>query len=223
MSSQKELSQHIDKLLFISRLQERENELKKFTGGQGVLPDGGGIGHGGGLGRGGGMDTGGFYQRKFAVRQLMLEDETKTPPSGAGSAVASVAPAVAPSTPTVGTEEAVDVVQIKGTTSQPWKTQKKQTEDVTRPISGGKNIQELIKGLDKKEFGGQTRTKAVIVAKDSGEVLKYRSLGDLARQTKMSKYSLINKFKPKNVGDNVHSSKLGGTLIFVNKSDLVNF
>jgi hypothetical protein len=217
MSSSREISQHIDKLLFISRLQEQENSFKKFTDGKGVLPSGGGIiGHGGGLGRGGGLDTGGFYQRKFAVRQQMLEDEVKYS--------VEMKDGIPESQAIVGSEEAVDIVQIQGTTSQPWKTQKKQTEDVTAPISGGKSVSELIKGLKKKEFGSQTRTKAVIVVKDgSNEVLKYKSLGDLARTTKMSKYSLINKFKPKNVGDNVHSSKLGGTLVFVNKSDLVNF
>lgn len=218
MSSSKEISQHIDKLLFISRLQEQENSFKKFTDGKGVLPSGGGgIGHGGGLGRGGGLDTGGFYQRKFAVRQQMLEDEVKQ-----SVEMKDGVPEV--KEPVVGAEEAVDVVQIQGTTSQPWKSEKKQTADVTKPISGGKSIHELTRGLDKKEFGSQTRTKAVIVVKDgSNEVLKYRSLGDLARQTKMSKYSLIGKMKAKNVGDNVHSSKVGGTLVFVNKSDLVNF
>ena len=212
MSSSIELSNHIDRLMFIQRMQEKDNQLQKLMEGQGVLPSGGGLGHGGGLGRGGGLEAGGFYQRKFAVRQQMLDDEV--PGVGDEEEKKEEEPAGTP----VGVEEAVDAIQIQGKTSQPWKKQKKQIEGMTG------NVHDIIKGLEKKEFGSQTKTKAVIVVKDgSNEVLKYRSLGDLARQTKMSKYSLVGKLNVKSVGDNVHSSKLGGTLVFVNKSDLVNF
>lgn len=210
MASSKELSNHIDRLMFIQRMQEKDNQLQKLMEGKGVLPSGGGLGHGGGLGRGGGLEAGGFYQRKFAVRQQMLDDEVP----GDEEEKKEEEPA---GKPAIGSEEAVDVIQIQGKTSQPWKKQKKQ-------IEGIHNVHDIIKGLEKKEFGSQTKTKAVIVIKDgSNEVLKYRSLGDLARQTKMSKYSLVGKLNVKSVGDNVHSSKLGGTLVFVNKSDLVNF
>jgi len=217
------ISQHIDKMMFIQRLQAKENVLNKFLNdGGSLLPRGGGLGHGGGLGRGGGIEAGGFYTRKPAVRQEMLGDQPTY------QAVVNEGVAEAKKVGDVGSEEAVDVVEIQGKTSQPWKKQKKQVEESTGSASSdntsNKTAHDLIKGLEKKEFGSQTRTKSVLMIRDgSNEVLKYRSLGDLARQTKMSKYSLIGKFKAKSVGDSVHSKKLGGTLIFVNKSDLVNF
>ena len=216
-------SQHLDKMMFIQRVQAKENVLKKFLNdGGSLLPRGGGLGHGGGLGRGGGIEAGGFYTRKPAVRQEMLGDKPTY------QAVVNEGVAEAQQEGGVGAEEAVDVVEIQGKTSQPWKKQKKQIEASTGSASSDNKsngtVHDLVKGLEKKDFGSQTRTKSVLLIRDgSNEVLKYRSLGDLARQTKMSKYSLIGKFKAKSVGDSVHSKKLGGTLIFVNKSDLVNF
>ena len=217
------LSQHLDKIMFIQRLQAKEGLLNKFLNdGGSLLPRGGGLGHGGGLGRGGGLEAGGFYTRKPAVREQMLEDKpTYTVVENEGVPEANQVGGV-------GAEETVDVVAIQGKTSQPWKKQKKQIEDSTGSASSDNKtngtVHDLIKGLEKKDFGSQTRTKSVLMIRDgSNEVLKYRSLGDLARQTKMSKYSLIGKFQAKSVGDSVHSKKLGGTLVFVNKSDLVNF
>jgi len=72
MSDQRAFSDHIEKLMFIKRLQARENLFDKFLMGEGVLASGKGLAHGGGLGSGGGLDSSGFKNRKPAVQEAML-------------------------------------------------------------------------------------------------------------------------------------------------------
>ena len=72
MSDHKAFNDHIEKLLFIKRLQARENLFDKFLSGQGVLPEGGGLAKGLGLGSGGGLDSSGFKNRKPAIQEQML-------------------------------------------------------------------------------------------------------------------------------------------------------
>ena len=64
MADQKAFSDHMEKLLFIKRLQARENSFNKFLTGDGILAEGGGMAHGGGLGSGGGLDSSGFKKPK---------------------------------------------------------------------------------------------------------------------------------------------------------------
>ena len=71
-SDHKAFNDHIEKLLFIKRLQARENLFDKFLTGQGILPEGKGMSRGGGLGSGGGLDSSGFKNRKPAVQEAML-------------------------------------------------------------------------------------------------------------------------------------------------------
>ena len=68
MADQKAFSDHMEKLMFIKRLQARENSFNKFLTGQGILAEGGGMAHGGGLGSGGGLDSSGFKNRRPAVQ-----------------------------------------------------------------------------------------------------------------------------------------------------------
>ena len=71
-SDQKAFNDHIDKMLFIKRLQARENLFDKFLTGQGVLPSGGGLARGLGMPSGGGLDSSGFKNRKPAIQTEML-------------------------------------------------------------------------------------------------------------------------------------------------------
>jgi hypothetical protein len=72
MSDHTAFNEHISKLLFIKRLQARENLFDKFLTGDGILPEGGGMSRGGGMPTGGGIDNGGFKNRRPAVQQQML-------------------------------------------------------------------------------------------------------------------------------------------------------
>ena len=49
MSDTQSFSDHVNKLMFIKRLQEREGLLDRFMSGNGIMANGGGIGRGGGL------------------------------------------------------------------------------------------------------------------------------------------------------------------------------
>ena len=67
-------SDHLHKLMFIKRLQEREGLMHKHFDGPGLIPSGGGLGRGGGLPVGRGLDDGGFSKRKPAIKQQMLTE-----------------------------------------------------------------------------------------------------------------------------------------------------
>jgi len=72
---QRAFSDHIEKLLFIKRLQDRENSFNKFLTGDGILANGGGMARGGGLGSGGGLDSSGFKNRRPAIQIAMLSND----------------------------------------------------------------------------------------------------------------------------------------------------
>jgi hypothetical protein len=71
---------------------------------------------------------------------------------------------------------------------------------------------------DPKNFHGTT-SKAVIFEKD-GIVSKYKSISELGKAIKMSKYQILKGFKPKKNGDSFYHEKLGAKLTFVNRSEL---
>ena len=72
MADQKSFNDHIEKLMFIKRLQAKENLFDKFLTGNGVLPSGKGLARGGGLGSGGGLDNSGFKNRRPAIQAEIL-------------------------------------------------------------------------------------------------------------------------------------------------------
>ena len=225
MADQKAFSDHIDKLMFIKRLQARENIFDKFLTGQGVLPEGKGLAHGGGLGSGGGIDNGGFKNRRPAIKEQMLSTTKDADVIQADEVVAQLS----------GTDlqqivnrngEVVKLrakndkgkpttVTLNGKTKSVWRV-----EDVDAIVDETVEIIEKFNEVqhDPKNFKGTT-SKAVIFEKD-GVVSKFKSISELSKSVGMSKYQILKDFKPKKKGDTFFHKKLGGNLTFVNRKDL---
>ena len=77
-------------------------------------------------------------------------------------------------------------------------------------------------GTDHINFTGQTTSKGIVFTKDSGEVLKFRSIAALSKASGLSKYKILGKFKPKKIGDKLRHDTLlgGGSIEFVGKQGL---
>jgi archaellum component FlaD/FlaE len=231
MADQKAFSDHIEKLLFIKRLQARENSFNKFLTGQGILAEGGGMAHGGGLGSGGGLDSSGFKNRRPAVQTAMLSNDK----DDVDFMQAEINLTEIDNANMVEYKDA-EPLESKAEEPKAQATNKKgkpkniTLNGVTKSIwnkSDVGNIQKIAEHTigdydknqhDTKDFHGTT-SKAVIFEKD-GVVLKYKSISELSKAVGMSKYQLLKGFKPKKNGDSFYHEKLKGTLTFVNRKDL---
>ena len=225
MADQKAFSDHMEKLLFIKRLQARENSFNKFLTGDGILANGGGMAHGGGLGSGGGLDSSGFKNRRPAVQAEML---STTKDDGVIMAESNITEITNANMEEYKDDDSLEVkVQAKDKTGNPKEIT---LNGVTKSIWNstelgyvGDRTEETLDEYNKhqhdpKNFQGTT-SKAVIFEKD-GVVLKYKSISELSKAVGMSKYQLLKAFKPKKNGDSFYHEKLKGTLTFVNRKDL---
>ena len=225
MADQKAFSDHMEKLLFIKRLQARENSFNKFLTGQGILAEGGGMAHGGGLGSGGGLDSSGFKNRRPAVQAEMLSTTKDDGVIMAESNITEMTNANMEEYKDAETLETKGVaidktgnpknITLNGVTKSIW------TNYEIRDIANftGETLDEYNKHQhDPKNFHGTT-SKAVIFEKD-GVVSKYKSISELCKATGMSKYQILKGFKPKKNGDSFYHKKLEGNLTFVNRKDL---
>jgi DNA-binding phage protein len=225
MADQKAFSDHMEKLLFIKRLQARENSFNKFLTGDGILDAGGGMAKGGGLGSGGGLDSSGFKNRRPAVQAEML---STTKYDGVIMAESNITEITNANMEEYKDDDSLETkaqatnkkgnpknITLNGVTKSIWN------------ISDVGNIQKIAEHTigdydkhqhDTKDFRGTT-SKAVIFEKD-GVVLKYKSISELSKAVGMSKYQLLKGFKPKKNGDSFYHEKLKGTLTFVNRKDL---
>jgi hypothetical protein len=226
MTDQKAFSDHIDKMLFIKRLQSRENLFNKFLTGDGVLPSGGGLARGLGLPSGGGLDNSGFKNRRPAIQAEMLsttKDEDEIQAEENYVQLSSVATEktkkdeygekqmVTKDKKTGNIKE----IKLNGTTKSIWG--KNETLAIVEKSQNDMDNYEK-KQNDPKNFHGTT-SKAVIFEKD-GIVSKYKSISELGKAIKMSKYQILKGFKPKKNGDSFYHEKLGAKLTFVNRSEL---
>ena len=226
MADQKAFSDHIEKLLFIKRLQARENSFNKFLTGQGILAEGGGMAHGGGLGSGGGLDSSGFKNRRPAVQTAMLSNDKDdvdfiqaeinlTEIDNANIVEYKDPESIETKAKATNKKGKPKNITLNGVTNSIWN------------ISEVGNIKKIAEHTigdydkhqhDTKDFHGTT-SKAVIFEKD-GVVLKYKSISELSKAVGMSKYQLLKGFKPKKNGDSFYHEKLKGALTFVNRKDL---
>jgi hypothetical protein len=213
-----------------------------------LIPSGGGIGRGGGLPIGRGLDDGGFSKRKPAIKEQMLtevkvsdDDITK-----AQSAMVDHTNIVS------DLEAHADVVESHVTDRQLTKYKVKdgaqqravkilgnagtvfKRKDVTDKINQqgdniiklrtkkGENNDDVIRDHAPIDFTGQTTSKGIVFTKDSGEVLKFRSIAALSKASGLSKYKILGKFKPKKIGDKLRHDTLlgGGSIEFVGKQGL---
>jgi hypothetical protein len=219
MSDQKAFSDHIEKLNFIKRLQARENLFNKFLTGQGILDEGGGMAHGGGLGSGGGLNDGGFKNRRPAIQTEMvtstkgddviraednIEELVNNEKYRDDSKVATVA--------YVDDTGADKDITLSGITKSIW--DRKMIDNIYNYAV--RNVAEYdAKQHDPDNFKGTT-PKSIIFEKD-GEILKFKSIASLSKNTGYSKYQILKGFKPKKHGDSFFHEKMGGTLTFVDK------
>jgi hypothetical protein len=219
MSDQNAFSEHIEKLLFIKRLQARENLFNKFLTGQGILADGGGMAHGGGLGSGGGIDDGGFKNRRPAIQTEMvtsfkgddviraednIEELVNNEKYRDDSKVNTVA--------YVDDTGADKDITLSGITKSIW--DKKMIDNIYNYAV--RNVAEYdAKQHDPDNFKGTT-PKSIIFEKD-GKILKFKSIAGFSKYTGFSKYQILKGFKPKKHGDSFVHEKMGGTLTFVDK------
>ena len=224
MSDALAFSDHVNKLMFIKRLQEREGLLDKYMSGNGVLPNGGGLMKGLGLPSGGGLDSSGFKSRRPAVQAQMLSglkehvestkeeleklldannftDEHGNPP------------------PFVNDDEILvpkdNIIKLLGTT----KKAQFRAEEVMDIVNDKKQFVEDNEDSvshDAGQFTG-TKSKAIIFKHDDCRTAKFKSIAELSKHTGYSKYKLLGKFKPKKSGDSFYHEELGGTLEFVDK------
>ena len=222
---QKAFSDHIEKLLFIKRLQSRENLFNKFLTGKGVLPEGGGLARGLGLPSGGGLDSSGFKNRRPAVQAEMLSSTKDDDVIDAESNITELTNA---NMEEFKDDESLEVKKIAK--DKKGNTKNITLNGVTKPIWNNSEIgyienltedtlgEYAEKQHDPKNFRGTT-SKAVIFEKD-GVVSKYKSISELCKATGMSKYQILKGFKPKKNGDSFYHEKLEGDLTFVNRKDL---
>ena len=240
MADQKAFSDHMEKLLFIKRLQARENSFNKFLTGQGILAEGGGMAHGGGLGSGGGLDSSGFKNRRPAVQTAMLSNDKNEDDfmeanenlvelsnvemveyTGKGSISSKAEESKAEESKAEETRVQArgggkfKKITLTGVTKSVWdKSEIRSIQKISEHTIGDYDKFEH----DTKDFTGTT-SKAVIFEKD-GVVLKYKSISELSKAVGMSKYQILKGFKPKKNGDSFFHEKLKGTLTFVNRKDL---
>jgi archaellum component FlaD/FlaE len=242
---QRAFSDHIEKLLFIKRLQARENSFNKFLTGDGILDAGGGLARGGGLGSGGGLDSSGFKNRRPAIQTAMLSNDKNEDD-------------VIEASDNIEELNTVDMIDIKR--KVPAKSQKleEESKEVVKPIAeetrvkakdkiDGKTKQITLSGVTKsiwgkseirriqniaehtigdydkfehdiKDFTG-TSSKSVIFEKD-GVILKYKSISELSKAVGMNKYKILKGHKPNKSGYSFYHEQLKGTLTFVNRKDL---
>ena len=237
---------HLHKLMFIKRLQEREGLMHKHFDGPGLIPSGGGLDRGGGLPIGRGLDDGGFSKRKPAIKQQMLT-EVKVSDDDVTNALAdyeAVTEGLEDNTEKETKPRANDGklkptgnyvvtndknVRILGKTGSVFTGQ--QIEDIQRKTAGKLNEladqnerqkREGYRDHDPINFTGQTTSKGIVFTKDSGEVLKFRSIAALSKASGLSKYKILGKFKPKKIGDKLRHDTLlgGGSIEFVGKQGL---
>ena len=248
---------HLHKLMFIKRLQEREGLMHKHFDGAGLLPSGGGLGRGGGLPLGRGLDDGGFSKRKPIIKQEMLT-EVKVSEEDVQNAIADHEAVnndtnIEKTMVTVKEEEKDDDGKVINpeVKEKRYKVQnnknikilgkagtlftKKQLNDLRDRSEYQANFLDTRKqekeddiadghflNHDPINFTGQTTSKGIVFTKDSGEVLKFRSIAALSKASGLSKYKILGKFKPKKTGDTLKHPTLfgGGTIKFVSKSQL---
>ena len=237
-SDTRAFSDHLHKLMFIKRLQEREGLMDKYFDGKGILPSGGGLGRGGGLPVGRGLDDGGFSKRKPIVKQEMLT-EVKVSNDDVTNALADHEAVTRDLNSNTKSENKAQSgnrvvtndknVRILGKTGTVF-TQDQITNLQTKTKERHKDIDETyerqkagqVRDHDPINFTGQTTSKGIVFTKDSGEVLKFRSIASLSKASGLSKYKILGKFKPKKTGDTLKHPTLfgGGTIKFVSKSQL---
>jgi hypothetical protein len=223
--------------MFIKRLQEREGLMDKYFDGKGILPSGGGLGRGGGLPVGRGLDDGGFSKRKPIVKQEMLT-EVKVSDDDVTNALAdheAVTDDLRKNTTSSGQKTGNRVVtndknvRILGKTGTVFtkdeiKDLQTITKDRHKDIGDTYERQKAgqVRDHDPINFTGQTTSKGIVFTKDSGEVLKFRSIAALSKASGLSKYKILGKFKPKKTGDTLKHPTLfgGGTIKFVSRSQL---
>jgi len=171
MSDHTAFNDHVQKLLFIKRLQERENLFDKFLSGDGILPEGGGLARGLGLGSGGDLDSSGFKNRKPAIQEQML---STTKDDNVIRADENMAQLQSVDFDEDGTDKKGNrtwkakndkgetKVKLNGTTKSVWKVTdlKNIDEEATEIIEKFNEVQH-----DPKNFKGTT-SKAVIFEKD---------------------------------------------------------
>jgi len=241
---QRAFSDHIEKLLFIKRLQSRENSFNKFLTCDGILADGGGMARGGGLGSGGGLDSSGFKNRRPAVQIAMLSnDKNEGDFVEAKENILELSNVVLSEYKGTGSASSKEEKVEEGKEVEPKVEETRvQTKDkggkfkkitlkgVTKSVWGKSEIRSIQKisehtigdydkfEHDTKDFTGTT-SKAVIFEKD-GVILKYKSISELSKAVGMNKYKILKGFKPKKNGDSFFHEKLKGTLTFVNRKDL---
>ena len=223
MADQKAFSDHIEKLLFIKRLQARENSFNKFLTGQGILADGGGIARGGGLGSGGGLNDGGFKNRRPAIQTEMVTsvkgDDVLISEGNIEELVNNEKYRDDSKVATVSYFDATGAdkdITLSGITKSIWD----RTVIDTIYDSAIRNVDEHdAKQHDPDNFKGTT-PKSIIFEKD-GNILKFKSIAGFSKYTGFSKYQILKRFKPKKHGDSFVHEKLGGTLTFVDKKTYI--
>ena len=237
---QRAFSDHIEKLMFIKRLQARENSFNKFLTGDGILDAGGGMARGGGLGSGGGLDSAGFKNRRPAVQTAMLSNDKNEDDfmeanenlvelsnvemveyTGKGSISSKAEESKAEESKAEETRVQArgggkfKTITLTGVTKSVWdKSEIRSIQKISEHTIGDYDKFEH----DTKDFTGTT-SKAVIFEKD-GVVLKYKSISELSKAVGLSKYQILKDFKPKKNGDSFYHEKLEGDLTFVNRKDL---
>jgi hypothetical protein len=235
MADQRAFSDHVEKLLFIKRLQARENSFNKFLTGDGILAEGGGMARGGGLGSGGGLDSSGFKNRRPAVQTAMLSNDKNEDDfieanenlvelsnvemveyTGKGSVSSKAEESKAEETRVQARGEGkFKTITLSGVAKSVWeKSDIRSIQKISEHTIGDYDKFEH----DVKDFTGTT-SKAVIFEKD-GVILKYKSISELSKAVGLSKYQILKGFKPKKNGDSFFHEKLKGTLTFVNRKDL---
>ena len=237
MSDLQAFNDHVNKLMFIKRLQEREGLLDKYMSGNGLLPSGGGMSRGLGLPSGGGLDSSGFKNRRPAVQEQMLSgakaqlDEARelrdelNPDNFARVKAKELRGKVPEEKIPEGfdPEDIIEVplknlVRLQGRTKKAI-FRKKELDEMYRGTM--KTIDDIdkdpkIHDINSKNFTGTT-SKAIIFKHDDGKTSKFKSIADLSKQTGFSKYKILGSFKPKKTGDSFYHKKLKGTLTFVDK------
>ena len=190
MSDLQAFNDHVNKLMFIKRLQEREGLLDKYMSGNGLLPSGGGMSRGLGLPSGGGLDSSGFKNRRPAVQEQML--------SGGKAQFDEANELMDELHPDNFTEVKVREEEAK---YEPIKKLVRLQGKTKKNIFTEKEIEKMIDDTDKilkadpkfhdpKNFTGTT-SKAIIFKHDDGKTSKFKSIADLSKQTGFSKSSKL--------------------------------
>jgi hypothetical protein len=231
MSDHAAFNDHFNKMMFIKKLQAREDLFDKFLTGDGILPEGGGLKRGGGLGSGGGLDNSGFHNRRPAVQQEMLsttkDDDEVEADENINVLKTHHFKEVTKNNKGEGFKEPHSLAKAsKDDITNKRITLNGETRALWRNALLDQIYEESEKTMNKfeekqhdpKNFQGTT-SKAVLFDKE-GIVSKFKSIAELSKSTGFSKYSILKGFKPKKNGDSFFHEKLGGTLTFVSRKDL---